>query len=146
MNSVGVLNKLVTAFDQPALGGVFKVQGSQRPRLDLEISSPSFSEQAVKVLDEGLLQVHDVRAGGRGWQPDMMFDEASFILRCRVPSLIWANVASRRKMQKDPRGQDLLVPIFRAGKFVYERPAIQEVEENRGSAIGKVFLLESNVY
>jgi nicotinate phosphoribosyltransferase len=53
----GVGTKLVTAFDQPALGGVFKLGAVRDPGGQWEYKI-KLSEQAVKVSNPGVLQVH----------------------------------------------------------------------------------------
>ncbi len=69
----GVGTKLVTAYDQPALGGVYKLgaiqdeQGRWHPKLKL-------SEQPIKTSTPGLLQVRRYFSGGR-MVADMLWNE-----------------------------------------------------------------------
>ncbi len=57
----GVGTKLVTAYDQPALGGVYKLSGIRRPDGTWE-PKLKLSEQAVKVSNPGILQVRRFRS------------------------------------------------------------------------------------
>ena len=144
----GVGTKLVTAFDQPALGGVFKLGAVRDPGAKWKYKI-KLSEQAVKVSNPGLLQVRRF-ARGDEYFADMMYDEAgSYSLSRTIVDL--ADVTLRRKIPKDARGQDLLVPIFRAGKLVYERPAIQEVRNTAAAQLAKFYsgikrLLNPHIY
>jgi nicotinate phosphoribosyltransferase len=68
----------------------------------------------------------------------MMYDEAgSYSLSRTIVDL--ADVTLRRKIPKDAHGQDLLVPIFRAGKLVYERPSIHEVRKTATTQLEKFY-------
>ncbi|MBS1124236.1 MAG: nicotinate phosphoribosyltransferase [Deltaproteobacteria bacterium] len=72
----GIGTKLVTAFDQPALGGVYKLgatrqDGTWRAVLKL-------SEQPIKISNPGILQVKRLRLGG-ALVGDILYDrEAGF--------------------------------------------------------------------
>src|SRR6201988_4297174 len=144
----GVGTKLVTAFDQPALGGVFKL-GAVRDRGGKWEYKIKLSEQAVKVSNPGMLQVRRFDAGVE-YFADMMFDEAgSYALSRTIVDL--ADVTLRRRIPKDAHGQDLLVPIFRAGKLVYDQPPIHEVRKTAAAQLEKFYsgikrLLNPHIY
>jgi nicotinate phosphoribosyltransferase len=144
----GVGTKLVTAFDQPALGGVFKL-GAVRDRGAKWEYKIKLSEQAVKVSNPGMLQVRRFERDGK-YFADMLYDEAEPRPQSRT-IVDLADVTIRRKIPKDARAQDLLVPIFRAGQLVYERPAIHEVRKNAAAQLGKFYsgikrLLNPHIY
>jgi nicotinate phosphoribosyltransferase len=144
----GVGTKLVTAFDQPALGGVFKL-GAIRDRGGKWEYKIKLSEQAVKVSNPGMLQVRRFERGGE-YFADMLYDEAAPAPRSST-IVDLADVTIRRKIPKDARGQDLLVPIFRTGKLVYDRPAINDVRKNAAAQLGKFYsgikrLLNPHIY
>ena len=69
----GVGTKLVTAFDQPALGGVYKL-GAIRPRNGSWQKKVKLSEQAVKVSNPGCLQVRRFE-DQKEYLADMIYDE-----------------------------------------------------------------------
>jgi nicotinate phosphoribosyltransferase len=79
-----------------------------------------------------------------------MFDEAgSYSLSRTIVDL--ADVTLRRRIPKEAHGQDLLVPIFRAGKLVYDRPPIHEVRKTAAAQLGKFYsgikrLLNPHIY
>jgi nicotinate phosphoribosyltransferase len=144
----GVGTKLVTAFDQPALGGVFKLGAVRDPGGKWEYKI-KLSEQAIKVSNPGVLQVQRFERGDE-YFADMMYDEAgSSSLSLTIVDL--ADVTLRRKIPKDARGQDLLVPIFRAGKLVYQRPSIHEMRRTAAGQLEKFYsgikrLLNPHIY
>lgn len=59
----GVGTKLVTAFDQPALGGVYKL-GAYRGEDGAWREAIKLSEQPIKISNPGILQVRRLRRGG----------------------------------------------------------------------------------
>jgi nicotinate phosphoribosyltransferase len=58
----GVGTKLVTAFDQPALGGVYKL-GASRDESGAWRDAIKLSEQPIKISNPGVLQVRRLRRG-----------------------------------------------------------------------------------
>jgi nicotinate phosphoribosyltransferase len=123
----GVGTKLVTAYDQPALGGVYKLTavrekgGQWKPKIKI-------SEQIAKVPVPGIQQVRRFEEHG-GPVADVIYDVG---LGCSTPCVAIdpADVTRRKVIPQDATHHDLLVPIFRAGKQVYELPPISE-SQNR---------------
>lgn len=117
----GVGTKLCTAYDQPALGGVYKlaaVRHGDRPwsyRVKL-------SEQAVKISNPGIQQVRRMKRGAE-FIADVIYDEGLGIEDgC---ALVDPMDATRQKLV--PRGtpwEDLLVPVFLGGRRVYDSPPL----------------------
>ena len=119
----GVGTKLVTAFDQPALGGVYKL-GAVRPRGGHWKYKIKLSEQAVKVSNPGILQVRRFEREDE-YIADMLYDEIGGI---KTPQTIVnpADITMRKTIPAKTAYRNLLVPIFREGKLVYQPPAIGE--------------------
>ncbi|HEY6881932.1 MAG TPA: nicotinate phosphoribosyltransferase [Polyangiales bacterium] len=121
----GVGTKLVTAYDQPALGGVYKLSmigpqgGPLAPRIKL-------SEQAAKTSNPGIQQVRRFSRDGR-LVADAIFDEQS---GCAVPTTIVdpLDPTRRRTLPAHLDQEDLLVPVVRAGKVVAERPSLPAIQ------------------
>jgi nicotinate phosphoribosyltransferase len=63
IDTFGVGTRLVTAFDQPALGGVYKL-GACRDADGVWRESIKLSEQPIKISNPGVLQVRRLRQGG----------------------------------------------------------------------------------
>ena len=126
----GVGTKLVTAYDQAALGGVYKL-GAIRETPDSPWRSRiKVSEQAIKTTTPGILQVRRFREGDH-FIADMIFDEltgAAVAGPAASAAIVDPKDTTRRKpISASAVGEDLLVPVFRAGKRVYEPPAIADI-------------------
>jgi nicotinate phosphoribosyltransferase len=127
VNVWGVGTKLVTAFDQPALGGVYKLSALRdTPGGDWRYVV-KLSEQTAKVSNPGVLQVRRFR-GGQGFVADAIYDEPTGVGDGRPTTIVDPMDMTRRKTV--PAGtphEDLLAPIFRGGKLVYDMPPLEEV-------------------
>jgi nicotinate phosphoribosyltransferase len=73
IDTFGVGTKLVTAFDQPALGGVYKL-GASRDADGAWRESLKLSEQPLKISNPGMLAVRRLRRGGE-LVGDVIYDE-----------------------------------------------------------------------
>ena len=121
----GIGTKLATAYDQPALGGVYKLSavrsedGTWEPRIKL-------SEQAIKVSNPGIQQVRRFSDDER-FLRDVIFDED---LGPDPNGEAYDQITQQAAEPiEDATHVDLLCPVFRAGKCVYERPAIESIRE-----------------
>jgi nicotinate phosphoribosyltransferase len=101
----GVGTRLATAYDQPALGGVYKLSAIRAPRQAWRYTL-KLSEQPIKVSDPGILQVRRVVDEKGMWKKDIIFEEDQPLAA---------------------EGEDLLQPIFEQGKLIYlPRPLAQK--------------------
>jgi len=121
----GVGTKLVTAYDQPALGGVYKLAALRDSPTDPWQYKVKLSEQRAKISDPGILQVRRFRHGDL-FLADAIYDEPTGIAD---PATIIDPMDDTRHRSFPPgtEHEDLLVPIFRAGRQVYEMPPIEQV-------------------
>ena len=109
--------QLVTAFDQPALGGVYKLAAVREPGGEWE-PRIKLSEQAVKTSTPGVLQVRRFSVDGE-IVGDMIHDETH-------PPERWDTIIDpvdptrRKRFPAGAEWRDLLVPVFRGGARVYE--------------------------
>ena len=114
----GVGTRLVTAHDQPALGGVYKLsalrdeQGQWQHRIKR-------SEVTVKVSDPGILQVRRFRAGGH-LLADALYDE---MMGMDQSQLVPFDRGHHWSAPVDAVPADLLEPAFRRGRCVAEIPS-----------------------
>jgi nicotinate phosphoribosyltransferase len=124
----GVGTRMITAFDQPALGGVYKLS-ALRPQGGAWEYRVKISEQAVKTSTPGLLQVR------RFPDADMILDELTpEPTRTIVDPL---DLTRRRTVAPDAPHEDLLVPVFRQGRCVYALPSIEEIRARRAAQLGR---------
>ncbi|HEX6962585.1 MAG TPA: nicotinate phosphoribosyltransferase, partial [Lacipirellula sp.] len=129
----GVGTRLVTAYDQPALGGVYKLgairdeQGAWRPKLKL-------SEQVAKTTIPGVLQVRRFEAAG-AMLGDMIYDETAGIHPSR--QIVDAKDPTRHKqMPADAQEKDLLAPAMREGRTVANPESLEDVRARVQAGLG----------
>jgi len=123
----GVGTKLATAYDEPALGGVYKL-GALRDRGGRWEYKLKLSEQSAKISTPGVLQVRRFE-GPKGALADAIYDETE------PPRSAWTLVdpldaTRRRTVPEGTPGRDLLVPVFRAGKRVYDLPPLDATRDH----------------
>src|SRR5690606_4288181 len=108
INVWGVGTKLVTAYDQPALGGVYKLGAIQNARGQWE-RKMKVSEQSIKSTIPGTLQVrryHDAD----GLVADMIYDEPQGIdPRRTVVDL--EDPIRRKRLAAATASRDMLQPV-----------------------------------
>lgn len=113
----GVGTKLVTAYDQPALGGVYKL-GAIRSADGGWDHKVKLSEQPVKISNPGVLQVRRFR-DDQGFIGDVIYDDST---GAPPPtSAVDVGDPGRHWQAGDgAAGTDVLMPILRSGKVVRE--------------------------
>jgi nicotinate phosphoribosyltransferase len=119
INVWGVGTHMVTAHDQPALGGVYKLAAIRKPGRPWDYKV-KLSEQAIKVSNPGIHQVRRFQGEG-GFIADMIYDEE---LGVGEPAR-WMELTDAATAREFPPGTaftDLLKPVFRGGKLVAETP------------------------
>ncbi len=122
----GVGTKLATAYDQPALGGVYKLGAIKNQDGDW-IPKVKLSEQAVKTSIPGILQVRRFETN-KGLVGDMIYDETRGIDQRSI--LVDPKDPSRRKrVPEGALGNDLLIPVMRNGKIVHQQEEISTTRD-----------------
>lgn len=122
----GVGTKLVTAYDQPALGGVFKLSAIRQPGGTWQ-HKVKLSEQAAKTTNPGILQVRRFRSESE-FIGDAIYD-TSHPLPEAWTIVDPLDLTRRKHFSPDAACEDLLVPVFRGGRAVYEMPSLQETRQ-----------------
>ncbi len=122
----GVGTNLVTAFDHPALDGVYKLSALQNEKGEWEYKI-KISEQAVKVSNPGIYQIRRYLKHGVPLA-DMMFDEE---LGVTTPTsmLTIASPHTQIEIPEHDEARDVLVPVFRQGQCVMNIEPIQALRE-----------------
>jgi nicotinate phosphoribosyltransferase len=112
----GVGTRMVTAYDQPALGGVYKLSAIRAPGGPWQ-DRMKLSNNVSKRSIPGMLQVRRFARGGE-YVGDMIFDERSppgGAARYVHPS----DLLRTNEIAAGTEYEDLLVPVFRAGELVH---------------------------
>jgi nicotinate phosphoribosyltransferase len=135
----GVGTRLVTGGDQAALGGVYKLGAVRQPGRPWQ-HRVKVSEQAAKTSNPGVQQVRRF-SGPAGFVADVIFDEETGL--CGSPVVVDPLDPTRRKRIADGTPfEDLLVPVVRGGRAVYEAPPL---ERTRARAHGQVETLHPGI-
>jgi nicotinate phosphoribosyltransferase len=132
----GVGTRLVTGHDEAALGGVYKLNAVRmRPgapwtyRLKL-------SEQVAKTSVPGFLQVRRYETE-RGLLADVVYDEETGLPG--APEMVDPlDMTRRRRIPEGTPGADLLVPVMRRGRLVYQAPALGAIRGRTQDQIGRL--------
>jgi nicotinate phosphoribosyltransferase len=118
----GVGTKLATAFDDPALGGVYKLSAVREPGGPWQ-HRIKLSEQVVKISTPGVLNVRRYQADGV-FAGDLIWDESAGPPASAATVMVDPLDPTRRKrMPEGAQAADLLVPVLRAGERVYDPPS-----------------------
>lgn len=131
----GVGTNLVTARDQPALDGVYKISAIRDPggvwKYKLKLS-----EQMIKVSNPGILQVRRY-ASKKGNVADVIYDIGKGINGegDEVNIIDPLDFTKNWQLKKDLRSYDLLEPIFKNGRLVYDLPALSVIRDKTQSEL-----------
>jgi nicotinate phosphoribosyltransferase len=118
--------RLVTAYDEPALGGVNKLgliaRAGRQPEPRIKLSA-----HAAKTTIPGVQQVRRFSRAGR-WVADAIYDERNGL---PIPTTIIDPVdpTRRRVLGAELESEDVLVPAVRGGRRVGERPSLGAIRE-----------------
>jgi nicotinate phosphoribosyltransferase len=128
----GVGTRLVTGGDEPVLGGVYKLSavrdagGPWKPRIKL-------SEQSAKISLPGVLQIRRFFAEGQ-MAGDLIYDvQDGASSRTIIDPL---DVTRRKTLPPSTPFEDLLVPVWRNGKQVYDSPALADLRARAQAQLG----------
>ncbi len=131
----GVGTRLVTGASDAALGGVYKL-GAVRREGGAWSHRVKLSEQSAKTSVPGILQVRRYRRGGENLA-DVIYDELLGMPEAAV-LVDPLDPTRRRAVPRGVEGQDLLVPIFRGGKRVYDPPPLASSRAHAQEELGQL--------
>jgi nicotinate phosphoribosyltransferase len=117
---------LVTAYDQPALGGVYKLSAIRKADGTWD-HKVKLSEQTIKVTNPGVLQVRRFRQG-KEFIGDAIYDETR-PLPGSITVVDPIDATRRKHFAAKTKYEDLLVPVLRHGKVVYGSPSLDSIRE-----------------
>jgi nicotinate phosphoribosyltransferase len=111
----GVGTKLVTSYDQPALGGVYKL-GAARDEAGNWQETLKLSEQPIKISNPGVLQVRRLRNGNE-YVGDVIYDsEHGYETPCTIHDI--EDPLKQPVTPEHDHEQDLLVTVIDRGTVV----------------------------
>lgn len=135
VNVWGVGTKLASAYDQPALGGVYKMsaikdkEGNWQHKIKL-------SEQKGKVSNPGIQQVRRFYNGDQ-FMADMIYDTQE-PLPAETTIINPTDDTRRKRVSTETEFEDLLVPVFKKGELTYASPSIHEVRASAHKELNKL--------
>ncbi len=131
INVWGVGTRLITGSDDPALGGVYKLSAIRRPGEAWQYKV-KLSEQTAKVSTPGVLQVRRFYSGGVPLA-DAIIDENA-PCEDRVTIVDPLDMTRRQTVPDGSASEDLLVPVFRNGRRVYDLPDLASIRSRAASS------------
>ncbi len=114
--SWGVGTKLATAYDQPSLGGVYKLSATRENGESAWIDHVKISESSAKLTMPGVLNVRRYYFEDGHIAGDMVFDTNAAVNEGEV--IVDPMDGLRRKDLSGKTWRELLIPLARAGKTV----------------------------
>jgi nicotinate phosphoribosyltransferase len=135
INVWGVGTRLATAFDQPALGGVYKL-GAIQDQMGRWEYKLKLSEQRAKISIPGVLQVRRF-SDANGFVADAIYNEQDLPVG-DITIIDPADSTRRRNLPASFHHEDLLVPIFRKGELVYSLPELKAVQQRTREQLSRL--------
>ena len=126
-SGLGVGTKLATAYDQPSLGGVYKLSATKNKNSNQWENHLKVSESYSKMTIPGFLNVRRYLDSEGKLAGDMIYDLNTTIHESETIVDPMDNL--RRKNLKNLKFQDLLVPLFRNGKLVMKQTDALEAQK-----------------
>ena len=118
----GVGTKLSTGQPDGALGGIYKLAAIRRPGGEWQ-HRIKLSEESAKTSVPGSLQVRRFHQLDGRFIADAIYETDHGVSEpCEI---VDAETKDKMTIPRNTRYSDLLVPIFRGGKVVYEAPSIE---------------------
>jgi nicotinate phosphoribosyltransferase len=116
--------KLATAFDQPALDGVYKLSAIREKNGEWQYKL-KLSEQIAKTSVPGILRPRRFFNKRHHTIADVIYDEITGINdACTIIDSV--DPTNRKKISPNTHFEELLKPIFRHGKLIYKVPSIHQ--------------------
>lgn len=124
----GVGTRLVTAYDEPALGGVYKLAAVRPPQGGPWRRTVKISADAAKTTVPGILGVRRFFDEQGLAAADMIYDTGS---DKPLGAMVVDPTNSHRRKVVDPAwsSEELLQPVLRAGRLIADVPSLRDARE-----------------
>jgi nicotinate phosphoribosyltransferase len=130
----GVGTKLATAYDQPALGGVYKLSALRKADGEWEYKM-KVSDHGVKTSTPGILQVRRFRRDEVNIGDAILEEGVETAGDCVIVDT--ADVTHKETIPAGAQYADLLVPVMRNGKAVYDPPPLEEIRRSAADNLSR---------
>ena len=123
INIWGIGTKLVTAYEQPAFDGVYKLSAIRTIKNREWEYKVKLSEQTAKISTPGILNIRRFYNTHGKAIGDAVYDE-NLKIKPGCTIIDPTDILHQRYMPVDADYTELLKPIFRQGKLVYDAPSL----------------------
>lgn len=137
INIWGVGTNLVTASDNPALGGVYKLAALKNKVGQWEYKI-KLSEQTIKINTPGIQQVRRYQ-NKDGYTGDMIFNIET-PPSDKAVMIDPLDFTKKRSFGPDDTFEDLLVDIYTDGQLVYDVPSIEQIKERVANQLSNLHI------
>ena len=127
----GVGTKLMV----PALSGVYKLAALRKPGGEW-LSKIKLSDQPIKISIPGIQQVRRYRKNNLN-VADCLHDERTDLAQGGL-MISLKDQTKQMRLPNESSSQDLLVPVMRQGKLVYEIPSLEQIRQHRAQEVQAV--------
>ena len=125
----GVGTKLITAYDQPALGAVYKIVSVENDKGEM-INTIKLSNNAEKVSTPGKKQVWRITSREKGKsEGDYITYDGVDVSQLTELKMFHPTYTYINKTVRNFEAIPLLVDIFKEGQLVYQLPPLSEIQE-----------------
>lgn len=133
----GVGTRLATAYEQPALDGVYKLSAIREGKRWRGVIK--LSDQTAKISTPGVLQVRRFWKGDQ-MVADMIHDIGGDGVGGSMPDHVIDihDPTRRRPLESTETFTELLVPIVRGGRRVYHAPALADVRAHAAASLASL--------
>lgn len=135
INTFGVGERLITSKSAPVFGGVYKLAAVENGDGEI-IPKIKISENTAKITNPGfkkVLRYYDKATGKAEADELLLWDEAA--PEGQPHTIFDPKDAWKTKTLTDYTVRELLVPIFKDGKRVYELPTLEEIRTYCGEQV-----------
>ena len=130
IDSFGVGERLITSRSSPVFGGVYKLCAVEDDAGNI-IPKIKISENVGKITNPGFKKVYRLFNRKTGMaEADYICLAHETVDDSRPLELVAPEARWKRKIMTDFEARELLVPIFRQGKLVYELPELKKIKEH----------------
>lgn len=143
INMWGVGTKLVTAYNEPALSGVYKLTAIQAPAGAPGVRAGGWqyklklSEQRSKISLPGIHQVYRYLAADNRFAADAIVDAEEG--DTPIDRIVDPDDDTKVKLlARYPRREPLLVPVFEQGRQVYTPPPLPQVRQRTREQLARL--------
>ncbi len=132
----GIGTKLITSYNNASLGGVYKLcaleeNGELIPKIKV-------SNSHEKTTNPGVKKVVRIFKDGMA-QADLICLEDDVIDTTKPLTIFHPELTYKRTTFTDFEVKELMVPIFKDGKLVYDMPSLKEIAEHEDASIAEFF-------